>query len=156
MLQTVYKNKWLQVFITGILYITVCFTWGTTWIGIEMAVETIPPLTAAGARFVIAFPLFVLIARLKKEPLLYPKNRSAFFIFIIFLYFSVPYFLISFGEQYVSSGLTALIFSSMPVFMLIFSVLLLKERIIITQVAGIAIGFFSLIMILMGAGEAFT
>ncbi len=156
MFQTIFESKWLQGFITAILYVIVCFTWGTTWIGIEKAVETIPPLTAAGVRFVIAFPLFVLIARLKKEPLLYPKNKRTFLIFIIIFYFSIPYFLISYGEQYVSSGLSALIFSSMPVFMLIFSVLFLKEKIIITQVAGIAIGFFSLIMILMGAGENFT
>ena len=78
------------------------------------------------------------------------------FLFVTLFYFSIPYFLISFGEQYVSSGLTALIFSSMPVFMLIFSSLILKEKLQITQALGIGIGFFSLLMILSGAGVSFT
>ena len=42
-------------------------------------------------------------------------------------YFSVPYYLLNYGEQYVASGLTALLFSSMPVFILIFSAIFLRE-----------------------------
>lgn len=40
---------------------------GTTWLGIKIAVESVPPLTAAGLRFLIAFPLFLLFARLRHE-----------------------------------------------------------------------------------------
>ncbi|MBS0553815.1 MAG: EamA family transporter, partial [Proteobacteria bacterium] len=49
--------------VVAILFAIVCLTWGTTWLGIKLAVDTVPPLLAAGLRFVIAFPLLYLIAR---------------------------------------------------------------------------------------------
>lgn len=143
---------WLDKAILCLLFIIVCFTWGTTWLGIKVAVETIPPLSSAGLRFLIAFPLFVLFARIMREPILFPARSLGFCLLITVFYFSVPYYLINYGEQYVSSGLTSLLFSSMPVFILIFSVLILKEKIWVSQILGIAIGFYSLFMILQAEG----
>lgn len=139
----------------GVLFTVVCLTWGTTWIGIKIAVETVPPILASGLRFLIAFPIFLAFAKLKKAPLRFPKEERLFFILIVFIYFSLPYLLINVGEQYVSSGLTALLFSSMPVFVVIFSSLILHERIRILQMVGIAIGFMSLFMILEEHGAEF-
>lgn len=138
--------------VTALLFAIVCFTWGTTWIGIKIAVETVPPLTSAGIRFLITFPLFIAFAYFKKEPLFFPKEKRAFFWTIVIFYFVLPYFLINYGEQFVSSGLTALIFSTMPVFTIIFSVIILKDNILLNQVVGIAIGFFSLFLILISQG----
>ncbi|OAZ96722.1 DMT family transporter [Halomonas sp. G11] len=146
------KPVWLSKAILCLLFITVCFTWGTTWLGIKVAVETIPPLSSAGLRFLIAFPLFMIFARIMREPILLPRRALGFCLMITVFYFSVPYYLINYGEQYVSSGLTSLLFSSMPVFILIFSALILKERIWISQILGIAIGFYSLYMILLAEG----
>ncbi|OZI65283.1 DMT family transporter [Bordetella genomosp. 1] len=138
--------------ITTALFLVVCLSWGTTWLGIKIAVESVPPLTAAGLRFLIAFPLFLLFARLRRESILFPCQHLAFFVFVTLGYFSVPYYLLNFGEQYVASGLTALLFSSMPVFILIFSAIFLKERIYASQVLGIAVGFGSLFMIIRSQG----
>lgn len=75
---------------------------------------------------------------------------------IVILYFALPYLLINAGEQYVSSGLAALLFSTMPVFTVIFSVLILREPIWATQLVGIVGGFFSLGMILHEQGVGFA
>ncbi len=138
--------------ITILLFVVVCFSWGTTWIGIKIAVETVPPLTSAGIRFLITFPLFIVFAYIKKEPLFFPKENLAFFWGIVIFYFVLPYFLINYGEQYVSSGLSALLFSTMPVLTMILSVFFLNDKIVITQVVGIAIGFLSLLFILISQG----
>ena len=114
-----------------------------------------PPILASGLRFLIAFPVFLVFARLKRVPLLFPKQEWGFFVLIILGYFSLPYLLINAAERYVSSGLTALLFSSMPVFVIIFSSLLLNERIRLIQLAGITIGFMSLTMILQAHGTTF-
>ncbi|WP_339385877.1 DMT family transporter [Burkholderia sp. Ac-20379] len=137
---------------TAALFLVVCLSWGTTWLAIKIAVESVPPLTAAGLRFLIAFPLFLLFARLRREPIFFPRRHLAFAVFVTLGYFSVPYYLLNYGEQYVASGLTALLFSAMPVFILIFSALFLKERIYASQVVGIAIGFGSLFMIIRSQG----
>ncbi|RQR48376.1 EamA family transporter [Burkholderia sp. Bp9140] len=138
--------------VTALLFLIVCLSWGTTWLGIKIAVESVPPLTAAGLRFLIAFPLFVLFALVRREPIRFPRHQFGFFVFVTLCYFGLPYYLLNYGEIHVSSGLTALLFSSMPVFILIFSAAFLRERIFISQVVGIAIGFGSLAMIIRSQG----
>lgn len=145
------RNRWQQL-LTIILFVMVCFSWGTTWLGIKIAVESVPPLTAAGIRFVIAFPLFLFFAIMRREPLFFPRQHRTFFIFVTVSYFCVPYYLLNYGEQYVSSGLSSLLFSTMPVFILLFSCLFLNERVLPSQFIGIIIGFFSLFMIIRSQG----
>lgn len=135
-----------------LLFLVVCVSWGTTWLGIKVAVETVPPLTASGLRFLIAFPLFLCFTLIRGDSIFFPRGSLGFFIFVTLCYFSVPYYLLNYGETHVSSGLTALLFSCMPVFILIFSSLLLRESIYLSQVLGIAIGFGSLFMILRSQG----
>lgn len=146
------RKRWVESFVTAVLFMVVCLSWGTTWLGIKIAVESVPPLTSAGLRFLIAFPLFLGFAKLRGESIFFPRENVGFFVFVTLAYFSIPYYLLNYGETYVSSGLTALLFSTMPVFILIFSALLLHERIHLTQVLGIAIGFGSLVMIVKSQG----
>ncbi|QHD02373.1 EamA family transporter [Pseudomonas sp. S04] len=147
-----HPRRWLAGLITSVLFLIVCLSWGTTWLGIKIAVESVPPLTAAGLRFLIAFPLFLSFAAWRREPLLFPKGSRWFFLFVTLTYFSLPYYLLNYGEMHVSSGLTALLFSCMPVFILVFSALFLREKIYASQVLGIAIGFASLFMIIRSQG----
>jgi putative membrane protein PagO len=150
------RKQWLAALVTSLLFLIVCFSWGTTWLGIKIAVETVPPLTAAGLRFLIAFPLFLCFALARGDSILFPRSHTGFFVFVTLCYFSLPYYLLNYGETHVSSGLTALLFSCMPVFILIFSALFLRERIYLSQVMGIAIGFGSLFMILRSQGLSFA
>ena len=112
------RKHWLAALVTSLLFLIVCFSWGTTWLGIKIVVESVPPLTASGLRFLIAFPLFLAFARLRGDPVLFPRRRLGFFAFVTLCYFSLPYYLLNYGELHVSSGLTALLFSCMPVMIL--------------------------------------
>ena len=115
--------------ISSALFLIVCLIWGTTWLAIKIAVESVPPLTSAGLRFLIAFPLFLAFAWVRRESVFFPRGSGWFFAFITLTYFSVPYYLLNYGEIHVSSGLAALLFSSMPIFILLFSALFLRENI---------------------------
>jgi putative membrane protein PagO len=151
--ETIWHPKsWFPHLITSTLFIVVCLCWGTTWIGIEIAIQTSPPLTSAGLRFVIAAPMFVAFALYYKARMTYPAEHQLFFWFITLVYFAVPYWLLNFGQQFVSSGLTALLFSTMPVFILIFSGIILKQRIFPSQVIGMVVGFSGLALIITGQG----
>jgi putative membrane protein PagO len=145
-------QQWFPGLLTSVLFLIVCLSWGTTWLGIKVAVESVPPLTASGLRFLIAFPMFLGFALIRREPVFYPPGSGWFFAFVTLSYFSVPYYLLNYGEVHVSSGLTALLFSFMPVFILLLSALFLHEKIYFSQVVGIAIGFGSLYMILRSQG----
>jgi len=111
-----------------LLFSLVSITWGTTWMAMKIAVETIPPLFATGIRFLIASPLLILLSYIIKAPLLFPHGQRNFQIFISFFYFSIPFTLMLYGGKYVSSSIASVIFSNMPVVVLILSAFFLKKK----------------------------
>jgi putative membrane protein PagO len=139
-----------------VLYVVVCLIWGTTWIGIKMAVESIPPLTAAGLRFIVAFPFFLVMTKLFNVPIAYPKGKFGLLVFVTLIYFAAPYFMMNYGESFVSSGLAAILFSSVSVLMILFSMFFLSVRIAPLQWVGIAIGIVGLALLIIERGGSFA
>lgn len=132
-----------------VLFIFVAMTWGTTWLAMRIAIETIPPVFATGMRFLFAAPFLIIIAWLRKKPLLFPRKQRLFQFVICIFYFSIPFSLMIYGETYVSSGLASIIFSNMPVAVLVASVFFLNERTSWLQIAGLIIAIFALVGILL-------
>lgn len=132
----------------SLLFLSVCFIWGTTWLAMEVAVKSIPPITATGLRFAIAAPLIVLLARFQGIPLLFPKGKGLEFILISLFYFAIPFTLMIFGEQFISSGLASIIFANMPVAVLALSVFIQKQRVSAHQLVGLVIALGSLVTII--------
>jgi len=133
----------------SILFPFVAFTWGTTWLAMRIAVETIPPVFATGMRFIFAAPFLMSVAWLSKTPLLFPPGQRFFQLVICIFYFAIPFSLMVFGETYVSSGLASIIFANMPLAVLIASVLFLKEKTNSMQIAGLTIAIVALAGILL-------
>ena len=111
-----------------LLFSLVSITWGTTWIAMKIAVETIPPLFATGVRFLIASPLLIFLCYITKTPLLFPYGQRSFQVIISFFYFSIPFSLMLYGGKYVNSSIASVIFSNMPVVVLILSSFFLKKK----------------------------
>ena len=134
--------------VATLLFASVCLIWGTTWMAMEIAVHSIPPITATGLRFALAAPLLILAARKLNIPLMFPKGKKLEFALISVFYFAAPFTLMIFGEQYISSGLASIIFATMPVVVLAFAVLVHRQKVHVHQIAGLAIALFSLITII--------
>ncbi|EFO1378064.1 EamA family transporter [Escherichia coli] len=132
-----------------ILFLLVTLTWGTTWLAMRIAAETIPPVFATGMRFLFAAPLLMIIAWFRKTPLLFPSGQRLFQSGICIFYFAIPFSLMIYGEVYVSSGLAAIIFANMPVAVLVASVIFLNEKTNLIQVTGLTISIISLTSILL-------
>jgi putative membrane protein PagO len=132
-----------------LLYIIVCLIWGTTWISIKSAVETIPPLTSAGLRFLIAFPFLLGILKLSKQNLFYHKTQNYLFLIVTIFYFCFPYFLLNFGGRFISSGLTAILFSTVSIFMVLFSIIIGRAKVPFNQLLGVILGFIFLSLIIL-------
>ena len=132
-----------------VLFTLVAFTWGTTWLAMRIAVETIPPVFATGMRFLFAAPFLIAIAWFTKKPLLFPVGQRLFQCVICVFYFAIPFSLMIYGEIYVNSGLAAIIFATMPVAVLIASVLILNEKTNFLQIIGLIIAITSLTGILL-------
>jgi drug/metabolite transporter (DMT)-like permease len=90
--------------------------WGSSYTLIKVAVETIPPLTLVAGRVSIAAVVLALIAW--QRGLSVPGSRSVWTTLLLqaALLNAIPFTLISWGEQHLESGLTAILNATPPIF----------------------------------------
>ena len=92
--------------------------WGSTYLGISIAIETIPPLLMAGVRFLTAGALLFGVLRLRGVPA--PRGvqwRSALIVGALLLLAGNGG--VTWAEQRVSSSLTALLIATVPLWMIV-------------------------------------
>src|SRR3712207_5594088 len=97
---------------------TVYLVWGSTYLGIRVMVETIPPLLGTGARFVIAgVAMFVALRVLRgREGLRMARAELVGPVVIGLLIVVGGIGLLTIAEQVVPSGLAALLIAAIPLF----------------------------------------
>ncbi len=133
--------------LTAGLFFAVSLTWGTTWMAMKLALVSFPPVFATGLRFLIAAPMLVALTLRANKPLLFPKGKRKFQVLLALFSFSIPFTLMIYGEKTVSSGMAALLFSVMPVAVVITSWMFLGHTITRIQAMGVIIVMVALGMI---------
>lgn len=131
----------------GIVFAALCFIWGSTWLAIKIGLEFLPPFLFAGIRFATATAGLLLLAKMLHAHL--PKNRSSWNVMLLLGIFqiSLPYGLVFWAEQYISSGLSAVLFATMPFFVVIFAHVMVDEKLTRSKIAGVIVAFIGLILI---------
>jgi drug/metabolite transporter (DMT)-like permease len=125
----------------------VCFAamgiiWGTTFLAIRVAIETIPTLYLTGMRFTIAGTILLAIALARGNPL--PRNASqwgheALTGVLLFTFATAS---VAFAEHYITSGLAALLAAMLPLWMAILERMLIRsEPLTAPRIAGLVAGF---------------
>ncbi len=133
-----------------LIWLFLCCIWGSTWLFIKIGLNDLPPLSFAAIRFVIAASILWIIVAVRR--LKVPRSRSDLLLLAAtgVLGFTVNYGLIFWAEQYISSGLAALLQSTIPAFGLLFAHLHLPgERMTTLKVMGVVLG-------VMGVGVIFS
>src|SRR5205085_4380342 len=123
-----------------LVWLILCCIWGSTWLFIKLGLADLPPLTFAGIRFVIACLILFTIIRVRRIQL--PQRRRQWLLLALtgVLSFSLNYGLVFWGEQYISSGLAALLQATLPAFGLVFAHLHLPgERMTPAKIAGVVL-----------------
>lgn len=119
-----------------------CLIWGSTWSVIQIGLRGIPPLGGVALRFGIASVILLAASLLSGVKLGRTRTERVFWIVNGLLAYTITYGIVYWSEQWVPSGLAAVLFTTYPFFVAIFSwVLLPAERVTLAEVAGIAIGF---------------
>lgn len=94
-------------------WLNVCVFWGTTYLAIRIGVGHLPPMLFAGIRWTLAGVLFVLFLRWRGQEL--PQARDFPHLAVVGLaLLGVANGLVVFAEQWIPSGLTALILTTTP------------------------------------------
>jgi drug/metabolite transporter (DMT)-like permease len=144
-------NRWLIALGILILYVV----WGSTYLGIRIAIETIPPFAMAAIRFVIAgcVLLVVSVAR-ERRAFVAPSRREWRDTFVVAgLLLGGGMGMVAWGEQTVPSGIAALLVAMLPLWVAVLGRLFLGERLPRPAVAGVAIGLLGVAILVAPAGE---
>jgi drug/metabolite transporter (DMT)-like permease len=96
--------------------------WGSTYLAIRFAVETIPPFLMAGFRFLISGAILYAIRKMAGDPNPTPRQwRSAAIVGLLLLLGGNG--LVSWAEQHIASGIAALMVASIPLWMVMLDAL---------------------------------
>jgi len=124
-----------------LVWLVLCGIWGSTWLFIKLGLADLPPFTFASIRFIIASAIVFSIIRIRGIEL--PRARSDWLLLAVtgILSFGFNYGLVFWGEQYITSGLAALLQATTPAFGLVFAHFNLPgERLSWTKIGGVVVG----------------
>ncbi|HVG38547.1 MAG TPA: EamA family transporter, partial [Pyrinomonadaceae bacterium] len=94
-------------------WLAVCFLWGTTYLAIRVGLETLPPTLFGGVRFLLAGTALFAFVVWRGERL--PRGREWFELCLVgVLLLGVGNGVVVWAEQWISSGMTALLISTSP------------------------------------------
>ncbi|HEY6187934.1 MAG TPA: EamA family transporter [Pyrinomonadaceae bacterium] len=126
-----------------IVWLLLCVIWGSTWLFIKIGLNDLPPVSFAGIRFVISSLILLSIVFMRGRPLPRAPGDWALMAATGVLSFALNYGLLFWGEQYIPSGLAALLQTTIPAFgLLIAHIHLPAERLTLAKVFGVALGVF--------------
>src|SRR3954468_15171699 len=102
-------------------FVALCLIWSSTWLAIKLGLRDLPPVSFVAIRFIIA--VAVLLAISVGRVRLLPRDRGDFKLLAWtgVLMFCVNYALLFWAELYVSSGLSAVLQATIPIFGMVFA-----------------------------------
>jgi len=132
--------------------VTVYVIWGSTYLGIAYAGETIPPLFAASTRFITAGALMAGVVRLRGGSL--RVSRRAFLSCVLIgVLLPGANAVLFVAERNVPTGLASLIIASVPLWIVVLR-LAGRERLPWPVLAGVGIGFAGVALLAHPSGGA--
>lgn len=130
-----------------VAWIAVCVIWGTTYLGIRVSLETIPPMLMSGIRWTIAGLLVGTVLRWRGDPLPRPREWPGLALLSV-LMIGVGNGLVVWAEQYVPSGLTAVVLATSPFWMVAVETTLHGgERVTGGTLGGLLVGFGGILLL---------
>jgi len=122
----------------ALAFAAIYLVWGSTYLAIRYAVETIPPLVTAGIRHSIAGGILLAWAWARGFRPTRQEWLSGFVVGALF--FLIGHGSLHWAEQYVGSGLAALLIATEPMFILILAWLMGQQKISRLSALGLALG----------------
>jgi drug/metabolite transporter (DMT)-like permease len=121
--------------------------WGASFLFIKIGVSQMGPMTFATARVLIGSGLLYIFCRLNRAP--WPRDARVWGRFAVMgaLGILVPFAAISWGTQFIPSGLSAILNASMPLFTVIIAMVWGDEGASLTRVLGVLLGFVGIALL---------
>src|ERR1700733_9173409 len=129
-------------------FAVLCVVWGSTYLGIRIALEAYPPFLLGAGRFLMEGGALFLFARWRGEPA--PRLREWGAAALTgALFFVVGNGLVNVAEQSVSSGLASVLVATMPLWVTVFG-RLFGARVSAGELAGVVLGLGGVLVLNIG------
>jgi drug/metabolite transporter (DMT)-like permease len=122
----------------GLAFVAIYVIWGSTYLAIRYAVETIPPLVTAGIRHSVAGGIMLAWAWWRGFRPTRQQWVAGFALGALF--FLVGHGTLHWAEQYVGSGLAALLIATEPMFILVLGWMMGQQKISLLSALGLGLG----------------
>ncbi|MCF6469303.1 EamA family transporter [Nonomuraea sp. MG754425] len=129
--------------------------WGSTYLGIMIAIETMPPMLHGAMRFVTSALLLVgfLLATKRLAPFRMSLRQFGGAALVGLLLLTGGNGMVAVAEQHISSGLAALLVAAVPLWLVLLRVVA-RDRPAVLTLAGVLVGFVGVAALsLNGGGE---
>lgn len=125
----------------------ICIVWGTTYLAIRVGVEHLPPMLFAGFRWIIAGSIFMTFLYLRGKHL--PSKKEVVHLGIMgLLLLGGGNGLVVVAEQWIPSGLTALIITTIPFWIIGLETFFPdRPKLNLTSIAGLILGLLGILLI---------
>ena len=141
--------------IDWLLFIVLGFMWGSSYLFIKIGVDAgLPPFTLIAMRLGIGLVLLAAVVVAARESL--PRDPRTYGHLIVMgaVNIAIPFSLITWAELTVDSALAAILNAAVPLFVILIAAVFLRdERITFNRLAGLAVGFIG-VVILVGFDPA--
>ncbi|MFA9403671.1 MAG: DMT family transporter, partial [Anaerolineales bacterium] len=126
----------------ALLYLITVLIWGSTWLAIKFQLGIVAPTLSIAYRVMLAAGILWLYTILRRLPMRFSLKQHGFMALQGFFLFSLNYIFIYFAEGTLTSGLVAIIFSSIVITNSVFSAIFLKDPIRPRVILGGLMGLF--------------
>jgi drug/metabolite transporter (DMT)-like permease len=131
-----------------LVWLILAFIWSTTWIFIKIGLGDLPPIAFSSARFLLSAAILFVIVKVQSLELPKTSKEWRLIAFTGVLQFSINYSCVFWSEQYITSGLAAVLQATIPVFGLAIGWMFLPDEHVTTQkVIAIILGIVGVAVI---------
>jgi drug/metabolite transporter (DMT)-like permease len=137
-------------------FAAIYFLWGATFLAIRVAVQEIPPFFGAGVRFLIAGGVLYVFMRLRGESAPSAPEWRAIAVIALCM-FVATYGALFWAEQFVPSGVTSVIETTLPIITIVLEVFVFRlQRFEWRMGAAVVLGFLGVAWLVLPGGQSFS
>jgi len=132
----------------AVVLILVSFVWAGSFIVVDVTTKEMDPIDLGFLRFLVATPLMILIAVLRKKPLLLPKKELPWLVVLGLTGVTLLYLFQFLGIHFTNAPTASVLINTNVIFIAILSGLFLHETMTRKRVAGIVLSFIGVFVIM--------
>jgi drug/metabolite transporter (DMT)-like permease len=139
-----------------LFYLTTVLIWGSTWLGIKMQLGVVDPIVSVSYRFALASTLLLAWCAVRKMNMRFGLRQHGFMLLQGALLFGFNYLCFYKAELYVTSGLAAVIFSSIVVMNIMNGALFLGSALDGKVAVGGSLGLAGIVLVFLPEISSFS